>query len=82
MFGTVAISGIKTLSKVKFTNRNLLIMASSIGIGLGVTFRPEVVAKLPGILSSLFGSGISAGTIVALILSLILKDDPDAPEIE
>ena len=82
MFGTVAISGIKTLSKVKFTNRNLLIIASSLGIGLGVTFRPDVVAQLPGILSSLFGSGISAGTIVALILSVILKDDPNEAEID
>jgi xanthine permease len=82
MFGTVAISGIKTLSSVKFTNRNLLIIASSLGIGLGVTFRPDVVAHLPGILSSLFGSGISAGTIVALVLSLLLKDEPDAPEVE
>lgn len=82
MFGTVAVSGIKTLAKVKFTNRNLLIMASAIGIGLGVTFRPDVVAKLPGILSSLFGSGISAGTIIALILSMILKDDSTAAEVE
>lgn len=82
MFGTVAISGIKTLSKVKFTNRNLLIIASALGIGLGVTFRPDVVAHLPGILSSLFGSGISAGTIVALILSVILKDDPNEAEVE
>lgn len=82
MFGTVAVSGIKTLTKVKFTNRNLLIMASAIGIGLGVTFRPDVVAKLPGILSSLFGSGISAGTIIALILSMILKDDPKEAEVE
>lgn len=82
MFGTVAISGIKTLSKVKFTNRNLLIIASALGIGLGVTFRPDVVAHLPGILSSLFGSGISAGTIVALVLSVILKDDPNAEEVE
>ncbi len=78
MFGTVAISGIKTLSTVKFSNRNLLIIASSLGIGLGVTFRPDVVAQLPGILSSLFGSGISAGTIVDLVLSLLLKDEPDA----
>jgi NCS2 family nucleobase:cation symporter-2 len=77
MFGTVAISGITTLSSVKFSNRNLLIIASALGIGLGVTFRPDVVAQLPGILSSLFGSGISAGTIVALVLSLILKEEPD-----
>ena len=38
MFGTVAATGIKTLSKVKLTERNLLIIAISIGLGLGVTF--------------------------------------------
>jgi len=82
MFGTVAVSGIKTLSKVKFTNRNLLIIASAMGIGLGVTFRPDIVAKLPGFLGSLFGSGLSAGTIVALVLSAILKEEENAPEVD
>ncbi|KNF06933.1 putative purine permease, partial [Gottschalkia purinilytica] len=50
MFGIVAASGIKTLSRVKLTNRNLLIIAVSIGLGLGITVRPEYVANLPGIL--------------------------------
>lgn len=81
MFGMVAVSGIKTLAHVELTNRNLLIIASSLAIGLGVTFRSDIVAQLPGVLSSLFGSGISAGTIVALVLSLILKDDSVKPEI-
>ncbi|SFH51867.1 uracil-xanthine permease family protein [Pisciglobus halotolerans] len=74
MFGTVAGAGIKSLSRVKFNNRNLLIVSASISIGLGVTFRPEVVAGLPGILNGLFSSGISAGTIVALVLNLLLKE--------
>ena len=43
MFGTVAAAGIKTLSRVKLTDRNLLIIATSIALGLGVTFRPEVI---------------------------------------
>ncbi len=80
MFGTVAVSGVNTLKSVPMTNRNLLVIASSLGIGLGVTFRPDIVAQLPGILGSLFGSGISAGTIVALILSFLLKDDSNEAE--
>ncbi|MEM1485646.1 nucleobase:cation symporter-2 family protein [Oscillospiraceae bacterium PP1C4] len=75
MFGTVAASGIQSLSQVKFNNRNLLIIASSIGIGLGVTFRPDAVAQLPGLLSAFFSSGISAGTIVALVLNILLKEE-------
>lgn len=74
MFGTVAAAGIQTLSKVKITNRNLLIIATAIGIGLGVTFRPEILSSLPQGISMIFSSGISAGTIVALVLNLVLKE--------
>lgn len=75
MFGTVAAAGIKTLSRVKLTERNLLIIATSIALGLGVTFRPDVIAQLPEGLKMIFSSGISTGTITALILNLVLKED-------
>ncbi len=74
MFGTVAAAGIQTLSKVKINNRNLLIIATAIGLGLGVTFRPEFIGKLPEGLKMIFSSGISTGTIVALILNVLLKE--------
>ncbi|AUN01970.1 nucleobase:cation symporter-2 family protein [Clostridium botulinum] len=74
MFGTVAAAGIQTLSGVKLNNRNMLIIATSIGLGLGVTFRPEFIAKLPESLKMIFSSGISTGTIVALLLNVILKE--------
>lgn len=75
MFGTVAAAGIKTLSKVKLTERSLLIIAISIGVGLGVTFRPDFIAKLPESIKMVFSSGISLGTIAALVLNLVLKED-------
>lgn len=75
MFGTIAAAGIKTLSRVKINNRNLLIIATSIGLGLGVTFRPEFIGQLPEGLKMIFSSGISTGTIVALILNKILKEE-------
>ncbi|MDU1412894.1 MAG: nucleobase:cation symporter-2 family protein [Clostridium sp.] len=75
MFGTVAAAGIKTLSRVKLNDRNLLIIATSIALGLGVTFRPEVLSQLPEGLKMIFSSGISTGTLTALILNLVLKDD-------
>ena len=74
MFGTVAAAGIQTLSSVKLTNKNLLIIATSIGLGLGVTFRPEILANLPEAIKMIFSSGISTGTITALVLNLILQD--------
>lgn len=75
MFGTVAAAGIRTLSNVKLTERNLLIIAISMGLGLGVTFRPEVISQLPEGLKMIFSSGISTGTIAALILNVVLKED-------
>lgn len=75
MFGTVAAAGIKTLSKVKINERNLLIIATSIGLGLGVTFRPEFISQLPEGLKMVFASGISTGTITALLLNIILKEE-------
>lgn len=75
MFGTIAAAGVKTLSSIQITNRNLLIIATSIGLGLGVTFRPEFLAQLPESLKMVLSSGISTGTIVALILNRVLKEE-------
>lgn len=75
MFGMVAAAGIKTLSRVELTDRTLLIIATSMALGLGVTFRPDFIGQLPEALQMIFSSGISTGTIVALILNLLLKED-------
>lgn len=75
MFGTVAASGIKTLGSVEINDRSLLIIATSIGLGLGVTFRPDFITQLPEGLQMIFSSGISTGTIVALILNIVLRED-------
>lgn len=75
MFGTVAAAGIKTLSTIRLNDRNLLIIATSVGLGLGVTVRPDFISNLPELLKMIFSSGISTGTIVALILNIILIED-------
>ncbi|MGL4373886.1 MAG: solute carrier family 23 protein, partial [Turicibacter sp.] len=82
MFGTVAAAGIKTLSRVQLTDRNLLIIATALALGLGVTFRPEIIEELPEALRMIFASGISTGTIVALILNLVLKEDKVVETVE
>ena len=82
MFGTVAAAGIRTLSNIKLTERNLLIIAISMGLGLGVTFRPDVIHNLPEAIRMIFSSGISTGTIVALILNAVLKESPTSMEFE
>jgi NCS2 family nucleobase:cation symporter-2 len=75
MFGMVFAAGAKTILNVPLNNRNLLILAISVGMGLGVTFRPEILSHLPAAVKSLFSSGISAGTITALFLNIVLKEE-------
>jgi xanthine permease XanP len=72
MFATVAVAGIKILSCVNLTKRNSIILAVSLGLGLGVTFVPEILEASPALVKNIFSSGISTGGISALLLNLVL----------
>ncbi|MBB3007869.1 nucleobase:cation symporter-2 family protein [Cupriavidus alkaliphilus] len=83
MFAMIVSGGIQMLSTVRFTQRNTLIVAVSIGCGLAVTFRPELLAKLPAFVHEVFGSGITVGSLSAVILNLLLpggKEEAAAEE--
>jgi len=74
MFGIVVASGIKMLSKVDLsTNENLLIIACSVALGLGVSVVPNLFAKFPPLLKIFFENGIVTGTMTAVILNIILN---------
>jgi xanthine/uracil permease len=73
LFGMVAASGIRTLSKVRFTNSNILIVAVALGVSLLPTVSPEIYAQFPTWFTIVFDSGISAGAIVAVLLNLLLN---------
>ncbi|MFC4403400.1 nucleobase:cation symporter-2 family protein [Gracilibacillus xinjiangensis] len=74
MFGMVIAYGIKMLSNVDFAaQENLLIVACSVGMGLGVTVVPEIFADLPSSLSVLTESGIVIGSLTAIFLNIILN---------
>jgi len=75
MFGMIAVGGIKILQKVEFTRRNSLVVAISIGLGLAVVVRPDILAHLPEGVQTVLHSGIATGTLVALLLNIILPKD-------
>ncbi|QHB17562.1 uracil-xanthine permease family protein [Mannheimia pernigra] len=75
MFAMIISAGIQMLDKVERSKRNGLIIAISIGCGLAVTTRPELLDKLPSFVKEVFGSGITVGSLFALILNLILPKD-------
>ena len=73
MFANVAVVGIQTLSKVDLRdNRNAVIVSTSIGLALLVTFRKEdIVTAMPSWLQIIFGSGVTVGSLTAIILNII-----------
>ena len=71
LFGTVAASGIRTLSKVDYRNNvNLIIVATSIGFGMIPIAAPNFYDHFPSWFATIFHSGISSSAIMAIILNL------------
>ncbi|MED3689215.1 nucleobase:cation symporter-2 family protein [Peribacillus butanolivorans] len=77
MFGMVIAAGIKMLSKVDFASQeNLLIIACSVGMGLGVTVVPELFAQIPESIQILTDNGIVAGSLTAIFLNIVFNIVP------
>ncbi len=72
MFGTVATAGIRILAAIELDRRASTIIAVSLGLGLGVTFVPEIMNRMPAIVKDTFSSGIATGGITALVLNTLL----------
>nr|WP_025729403.1 nucleobase:cation symporter-2 family protein [Atopobacter phocae] len=78
MFGSVLAYGIKMLGQVKEDSpNNIMIVACSVGIGLGVTVVPEAFAQLPASISWLTSSGIVLGTVTAVVLNAFFNGIQD-----
>ena len=75
MFGSVAAAGIKIISAIEIGRRETIILATSLGLGLGVTFAPDFLSGMPPLVQSIFSSGISTGGIAALVLNICLPGE-------
>lgn len=74
MFGMIVASGIRALSKVDFEgNYNLMLVAISIGISMIPMVTPNFYHSFPDWARIILHSGITAGSIVAIFLNIILN---------
>jgi len=74
MFAMVTVAGIQMLSNVDFNkNSNTLVVACSIGIGLGITAVPTLFDQTPLIFKSIFSSGIVSASVVAVVLNAFMN---------
>jgi uric acid transporter len=72
MFATVAVVGFQTLSRVDFhDHRNVVIVATSVGLAMYVTAQPDVAKAVPQWAQIILGSGITLGSITAIGLNLV-----------
>ncbi len=74
MFGMVASAGINMLSEVTWNRRNMLILAVSLSIGLGLQAVPEALQHLPETAKILLTSGLLPAAVLAVVLNLVLPE--------
>ena len=73
MFGTIVVSGLQMIAKCGFNQRNLLIVALSLSIGIGFTRVPDIFRVFPTIIRNVFAENcVAVVFLTAVILNLIL----------
>ena len=74
MFGTVAVIGMQTLSRVDFhDDRNVIVVAVSLGLALIPVAFPTFYHNFSTDLQTIVGSGITMGSFCAILLNLVLN---------
>ncbi|MFT8727214.1 nucleobase:cation symporter-2 family protein [Liquorilactobacillus ghanensis] len=74
MFSMISVQGIRMLFQVDFSDqRNMLIVAVSLGLGLGVSVYPTLFEFLPRTAQLFLGNGIVVASLSSVLLNVILK---------
>ncbi|MDO5416156.1 MAG: nucleobase:cation symporter-2 family protein [Lachnospiraceae bacterium] len=85
MFGTILTSGIQMVAACGFSQRNVVIAALSLSMGIGFTAASEVGIWniFPPLIQSVFSANVVAVVfVVSIILSLVLPKDMDIKKVE
>ena len=77
MFGMVVSAGINMLSDVHWNRRNMLILAMSLSVGLGIQAVPKSMQHLPDSFEMLMVSGLLPAAAISVILNLLIPKDID-----
>lgn len=75
MFGMVAAAGMNMLAQVTMNRRNMVIIAISLAVGLGLNLVPTAVQYLPGVVKVLATSAVAPTALCAVLLNLILPEE-------
>ena len=83
MFGAIIVSGVTMLSQCGLDQRNTLIAATSLSIGIGVTLVSGFFDHMPKLIGDIFAGNPVAGVfVVAMLLSLAMPKHVKAESID
>lgn len=77
MFGMVVSAGINMLSDVHWNRRNMVILATSLSVGLGLQAVPKSMQHLPDSFEMLMVSGLLPVAVLAVVMNMLLPEDAD-----
>ncbi|MBR3880916.1 MAG: purine/pyrimidine permease [Mailhella sp.] len=76
MFGNIVISGLMMIGNCGYSQRNIVIAALSLSVGLGFTQAPQMFAIFPDIVRSVFAENcVAVVFIAAVIMNLIMPKE-------
>ena len=76
MFGNIVISGLMMIGNCGYSQRNIVIAALSLSVGLGFTQAPQMFAIFPDIVRTVFAENCVATVfIVAVLMNLVMPQE-------
>lgn len=76
MFGSIMFAGFGMLAKCGFSDRNMVIVALSLSVGLGFTQASEMFSIFPKIVQTVFAENcVAVVFLLAVILNLVLPKE-------
>lgn len=73
MFGTVATAGVRIIAAQHIDRKAALVIAISLACGVGVEMEPGILCQMPSLVREIFSSGITTGSIVAIVSNFFIR---------
>ena len=73
VFGTIMINGIKMIGMAGFTEKNILSLAITFSLGIGLAGNSAAIANLPAAIQFIFTDSVAATCIVAIVVNMIFS---------
>ncbi|MDY2986791.1 MAG: solute carrier family 23 protein [Peptoniphilus sp.] len=83
VFSMIMINGIKMITKAGFSDRNIIVLGITFGLGLGLGSHPEALVGLPPMFQFIFKDTVACVCIISILANIIFpptKEDKKMAE--